>query len=281
MSPLLLIVPVIAILLAPWSESDVPPPSLVRPAEVASEMAPTAADLAHVAFGVAKEHLAAGRLPMAAYYFEQAAQHGHDRPEVFDALAYVHYRENNLERGDAVRAQAGASAAEGEWRGLADGERILAARRIEAAGQLSARLDLPRPAPRPAVVPARVTPMPLPDAAGDEVSPGQLVGARACGALVAGQRGKGMSAVRFLGDRGVNADCLVTEDGPAPAETTIWYQEDHAATAKAIAAMLPGGAVLKPAADLSNAVEIRLGRTFIDADQAAFLGELTVRISQQ
>lgn len=285
MSPLLLIVPVIAVLLAPWSDPDAPSSTAVQPAAVVSQVAPPPADLGIAAFSAAKEHLAAGRLPMAAYFFEQAAQHGYGRAEVYEALAYVHYRQDNVEGGDAFLALAEPSAGEGEWRILADGERAAAARRIAAVAQLSARPEAPRPAPRPAISPASVTPTPPHEdprgLAVDEISPGTLVGAHACGALIAGQRGKSMNAVRFLGDRGVDVDCLVSEDGPAPAVTTIWYQDGNAATAKAIAAMLPGGAALKPTAGLANSLEIRLGRSFIEADETALLGELVARLEQR
>lgn len=174
MNPLLLVIPfalaVYAIGPEPQQNDAQQPPAttaatvttVVTPAPVA--YVPPVSDMGAIAFGTAKDHLNAGRLGSAAYYFEQAARHNYAASDAYEALAYIQYRLDNVEQGDRFLIQVGQDNPEREWADPAKRERLAAQERVKAreaaalaqlggaqpAGKLAATTATPKPAAVPA-----------------------------------------------------------------------------------------------------------------------------------
>lgn len=269
MTALLLLIPLaLSVLFVVPDMEPAPQPQIMAPA---AETAP-ANDIGAMAYATAKDHLAAGRLSSASYYFEQAARNGHAAADSYQALALIQYRLDNVEQGDLFLGRAETLGSGRDWQEAVAREKAAAAERTKAHEPAA---PPPLPAVKPPEVEKRVLaaapvpapiPVPVPALAEEAaIAPGGAMGVRGCAVLLSSVDGQGLRAGNVLRRAGAEVDCLASENGPRPKATIIWYGDLSEEAARKIAAALPGGAQLRHVVDLPNQLEIRLGASFVQA----------------
>ncbi|MBI5162566.1 MAG: LytR C-terminal domain-containing protein [Magnetospirillum sp.] len=206
-----------------------PPPAAAAPPSLVPE-----ADSAAESYRAAKANLAAGRLTIAAYFFELAVRQGDRRPDVYEALALTYFRMQHRSMAETWRTQALAQPSRGEWAlamEAARGTPVVSTNAVAAVAESSPPLGAAR--------------------------------ASGCAVMLTALDGSEPVAKRVwsrLSGRGVDVDCLANEPLPAAEATVIRYRPGAEATAARIAGALSGPVERRRTDTLAHEVEVRVGR---------------------